>query len=268
MPEIASQALELGHDGKSLRYLAGLTGPTRREVAGVVDGALQELGIQTPITKRDAALWMARRVASEIIEGRIEPYHGACRIGLSYSPEASELEHWPKLMIEYEVTGEIEKAKQQILQAARNLRDDSSFGATVARFQQFLRKNNYPENMVWLMPEDILLSGKQSFYVRVPIPDTNETNARNIYDQGMAHGRGLLVSTICEMGASTCCYVWFPKRPEEEPQGIWPRDGSVKFSVKMEVSRVRGKPIKSRLLWAFLKSRHRNKQNLKDFLFS
>lgn len=271
MPEIASQALELGHDGKSLRYLAGLMGPARRDVVEVVEGALRELGVQALLTKREAALWMARRVASEIIEGRIEPYDGACRIGLSYSPEASDLEDWPSLFAEYEVagyTGEVEKAKQKILQAARSLLDHSAFGATVVRFQKFLRQNKYPENIIWLMPEDILLSCKRFLYVRVPVPETNETIARNIYDEGVVHGRGLLMSTICEMAASTCCYVWFPKRPEEEPQGLWPHDGSVKLSAQVETSRMIGKSVKSSLLWGLLKLRYRRSQNLKGLLFS
>jgi hypothetical protein len=104
--------------------------------------------------------------------------------------------------------------------------------------------------------------------VRVPIPDANETVARSTYEEGVSHGRGLLMSTICEMDASTCCYVWYPRRPEDEPQGVWPKDGSVKLTVKVDTSRVTGKPVKSRLLWAFFKLRHRRKQHLKDFLFS
>lgn len=270
MPGIACQALELGHDGKNLRRLAGLTNPSRRDITEIVDGSLQELGVQAPITRRVAALWMARRAAGEILEGHIEPYAGACRIWLSYSSDASELEHWSNLATNYEVaaeTGEIEKAKQQIVQAAQNLRSDADFGATVARFQKFLGQNNYPENIVWLMPEDVLLSGKRFVYVRVPIPATNETKARGIYDEGVARGRGLLFSTICEMNASTCCYVWYPRRQVDEPQGLWPRDGSVKLSAKMETSRVPAKPVKSGLVWAFLKLQHRRKQNLKDFLF-
>ena len=40
MPGIACQALELGHDGKNLRYLAGLSGPARRDILEIVDGAM------------------------------------------------------------------------------------------------------------------------------------------------------------------------------------------------------------------------------------
>jgi hypothetical protein len=124
MPGIACQALESGQDGKCLRSLAGLTNPSRRDIAETVDGAMRELGVQAPIAKCDAALWMARRLAREIIEGRIEPYGGACHIWLSYSPAAHQLEHWSHLATDYEVAveaGGIEKIKQQIIEAARNL---------------------------------------------------------------------------------------------------------------------------------------------------
>ena len=124
MPGIACQAVELGHDGKSLRRLAGLSSPVRRDVVEMVDAAPRELGVQAPMTKQDAALLMARRVAGEIIEGRVEPYRGACRIWLSYSFEASGLEHWSSLATNYEAaaeTGGIETAKQEIVQAAWSL---------------------------------------------------------------------------------------------------------------------------------------------------
>lgn len=147
-------------------------------------------------------------------------------------------------------------------------RNDESFGTTVARFQELLGQNGYPENILWLTSDDVLLSEKRFVYVRVPVPAANEMKARKMYDDGVANGRGLHMSTICEMEGSTCCYVWYPRNQEEEPQGIWPYNGGVKLSAKMETSRVPGKPVKSRLLWAILKLRNRRKQNLKEFLFS
>ena len=67
------------------------------------------------------ALSMAKQVASEIVEGHLEPYRGACRIWLSYAPIASELEHWSDLAIKCEVaaeTGGVERAKKEIVRAA------------------------------------------------------------------------------------------------------------------------------------------------------
>jgi hypothetical protein len=146
--------------------------------------------------------------------------------------------------------------------------EDVEFTAGVGRFQQFLRQNAYSDNVIWLLPDDVLPSGKRFIYVRVPIPATNEMKTRETYDEGVAAGRGLLMSTTCEMEDSTCCYVWYPRRQEDVPQGIWPHDGSMKLSAKIETSRFPGNPVKSRVLWTFLKLRHRGRQGLKDFLFS
>ena len=124
MPSIALEALEKGHDGVNLRYLAGLASPVRRDIVEIVDRALQELGAEAPVARHDAALWMARLVANDIILGRIEPYAGACRIWLSYASEAPELEHWSNLVIAFEVAaenGKIEKTRLQIVQAAHDL---------------------------------------------------------------------------------------------------------------------------------------------------
>ena len=144
---------------------------------------------------------------------------------------------------------------------------DATFDATVARFRQLLTLNKSPENVVWLKPEDIFWGATQVVYVRVPIPSTNETIARRMFDEGMTRGRGLLMSTVCEMGASTCCYVWYPKCPEEEPQGLWPQDGSAKLSAGTGSARRRGKPVKSSVPWALLKLRHRRNQTMRGSLF-
>jgi hypothetical protein len=53
-------------------------------------------------------------------------------------------------------------------------KNDADFGAAAAHFQQFLRANNYSENLVWVMPEVVLTTGKRFIYVRVPIPAINE----------------------------------------------------------------------------------------------
>jgi hypothetical protein len=68
------------------------------------------------------------------------------------------------------------------------------------------------------------------------------------------------MSTTCEMEDSTCCYVWYPRRQEDVPQGIGPHDGSMKLSAKIKTSRFPGKLVKSRVLWTFLKLRHRGRQ--------
>jgi hypothetical protein len=142
------------------------------------------------------------------------------------------------------------------------------FDGALARFRSFLKQNNYSENVVWVVPENILLAGKRFLYVRVPIPAENERRIRRIYDDGATPGRGLVMGTVCRMNQSTYCYLWFPRSAEEIPQGIWPKNGDLKLSVRESSSSPAGRPINHRTLWILLKLWHHRKQSLRDFLFS
>jgi hypothetical protein len=143
--------------------------------------------------------------------------------------------------------------------------DKPSFAVAVARFQEFLGKCGYSERIAWLMPDDVLVSGERFVYVRFPVPTGNEASVRDLYDEGIARGHGVLMSTICELEGSTGCYVWYPKNEEEQPQGMWPRDGSPKMSA--ESTRMQGHTVRSRLLWMFLGLRLRREQELKYLLW-
>jgi hypothetical protein len=142
------------------------------------------------------------------------------------------------------------------------------FDAAVARFRAFLKLNSYSGNIVWVTPEDVLLTGKRFLYLRVPISADNETQMRRMYKQGVTQGRGLVMGTVCGMNRSTYCYLWFPKSVEEIPQGIWPTAGSLKLSATDKSSSRDGRPINNKMLWALLKLWHRKKQGLRDLLFS
>lgn len=142
------------------------------------------------------------------------------------------------------------------------------FDAAVARFRVFLKLNSYSDNIVWVMPENVLLTGKRFLYVRVPIPADNEIRIRPVYEDGVTQGRGLVMGTVCGTNRSTYCYLWFPKSMEEIPQGIWPTDGSLKLSATDKSSTPAARPIDNKVLWELLKLRHRKNQNLRDFLFS
>jgi len=142
------------------------------------------------------------------------------------------------------------------------------FDAALERFRAFLQLNNYSENVVWVTPEDILLTGKRFLYVRVPIPDENEERIRRAYEDGMSQGRGLGMGTVCGMNQTTYCYLWFPKSADEIPQGIWPMNGDLKLSAREKSSSPAGRPINHRILWVLLKLWHHKKQGLKGFLLS
>ena len=142
------------------------------------------------------------------------------------------------------------------------------FDGALARFRTFLKQNNYSENVIWVMPEDILLTGKRYLYIRAPIPAENEKRIRRAYDDGVTHGRGLVMGTVCRMNQSTYCYLWFPKSAEEIPQGIWPTNGDLKMSASEKSSGRAGRPISHRLLWIVLKLWDHRKQCLRDLVLS
>jgi hypothetical protein len=144
----------------------------------------------------------------------------------------------------------------------------ADFGGAVARFQQFLKANNHSEKIVWVMPEEVLTTRKRFIYVRVPVPAINEMKVRQMYEEGVAEGRGVVMSTVCRMSASTYCYLWFPRSAEEVPEGIWPQDGGLKLSARDKSSSPAGRPITHSVLWTLLKFWHRKNQRFKDFLFS
>jgi len=140
------------------------------------------------------------------------------------------------------------------------------FDGALERFRAFLKQNNYSENVVWVMPEDILPTGKRFLYVRVPIPAENEGRIRRMYDDGVAQGRGLVMGTVCRMNQSTYCYLWFPRSAEEMPQGIWSTSGDLKLSASEKSSSPAGRPISHGMLWMLLKLWHHRKQGLRDII--
>jgi hypothetical protein len=74
MPDIAFQAWENGLDGKALSRLGALDRPTYFEVADVLPRVMKELGL-SQISREEAALRMARRIAQEILQSGENPLH-------------------------------------------------------------------------------------------------------------------------------------------------------------------------------------------------
>lgn len=83
LPEIATEALTRGVDSPALRVLAGQSRDDVRDSADLFRVALDELGIDVP--DLDSAQWrLARRIAGDIVAGRISPACGASELCLAY----------------------------------------------------------------------------------------------------------------------------------------------------------------------------------------
>jgi hypothetical protein len=77
MPGFAAEALEAGYDGLALRRLAGLIKPNSMDVGDLFQRALLEIGTVKILSQQEAVFFLSRMVATDIVEGRIDPQRGA-----------------------------------------------------------------------------------------------------------------------------------------------------------------------------------------------
>ncbi len=132
-------------------------------------------------------------------------------------------------------------------------------------FRVLLEKSGYSGELVWVTPEDVLLTGKRFVYVWVPLAEENLAKAREAYEGGMARMSGVLFSMICEMDGVACCCIWSPQRYADGHQGLWSH--GLKLRVQIAESKIPRKAVRSMLRWKWLAWRHRKKQSLEEFMF-
>ncbi len=78
--------------------------------------------------------------------------------------------------------------------------ENANFKNAVAKFQEFLKANQYSDQVVWVQPGDVLLTGKKLVYVRVSSQKTRDEMARKTYEEGMPRRRGVLFSDDLRSG--------------------------------------------------------------------
>jgi hypothetical protein len=125
--EAAVQALLEGHDGPALREVAGTVNPVVRDVAPAFERALDELRA-TRVSRKQAALFLAKRYAARILDGSVSPYSGARSIwqelSLEVRPDDHTLDPFIYWADEYESAHDPERQKQcelAIVDSARTL---------------------------------------------------------------------------------------------------------------------------------------------------
>ena len=138
-----------------------------------------------------------------------------------------------------------------------------NFEDAVAKFQEFLRTNNYSGEITWVQPSDVLLAGAKLAYVRASSQKMALEMARKTYEEGMPRGRGVLFRTICVLGSTTCSHVWAPEN-DDEAEGLLMPEG-LKLTIQTE--KIKGVSVESGIRWAYLRARYRAKQNHKKELF-
>src|SRR5437588_9538989 len=80
----------------------------------------------------------------------------------------------------------------------------NDFDKACAAFRGFLSSHGYCDNIVWIMPDDVLLTGKPFLYLRVSSSPCSERHCRELFLRAAAQNSGVLFSTFCEFeGFST-----------------------------------------------------------------
>lgn len=144
------------------------------------------------------------------------------------------------------------------------LPEPRTFEEAVSRFEEFLRRNGYPPNLVWVEPTDLLLSGRGAIYVKLPVPAENLIRARERFGLGMNNGLGILLGTICYLRNATCCYAWVPKDHEEQQHHLM--GNGLKLNATTD-SRRTGRDVTSRFYWYLLNRRYQKYSRLMPLLF-
>jgi len=142
----------------------------------------------------------------------------------------------------------------------------ASFEESCGRFREFLVSNGYLRDLVWISSDDVLLSGRRVFYVRLPEPDRARDVARARYELAMKDQSSVSFKALCETDHRTLCTVWVPGDDSECERALCSKT-ELKMSVPAGASRIRAKEVRSRIMWSYLRLRYPGKQAGKDFLF-
>jgi hypothetical protein len=172
----------------------------------------------------------------------------------------------PRLTEHYGKPITLADLKLPLWKLLRRLNDCETFEDSLAKFRDFLAKNNYPPNVVWVTPEDVLPNDHRVIYVKMPVSPTNERRVRELYDLSRNEKRGILFETICLTSETTYANAWMPKDVNAAVRNMMNND--LKLSIKTGMAKIPGKTVPSPLRWKYLRWKLRKNLNGSSALFS
>jgi len=86
----------------------------------------------------------------------------------------------------------------------------ASFSDVMVNFRRFLTEQDRPGNVLWIFREDITWHDG-TFFLKFPLPETNESLVAKLYEHGCEKGLGLMLDVFCMVAGELCCYIWIPK---------------------------------------------------------
>jgi hypothetical protein len=121
-----------------------------------------------------------------------------------------------------------------------------SFDEAETKFRKFLRASDWPEDVVWVCPDDVAVI-EQSFTVH-PMTKGRQY-AIEKYEKGARQNLGVLLNAICRDNVNSYCAVWVPSDSTEAEYALMPQ--GLKLSIPSEPRQ--GKVVKSGIRWWWLK---------------
>jgi hypothetical protein len=101
------------------------------------------------------------------------------------------------------------------------------FSHALTSWQDLLREEGYSGNVLWIFHEDITWhDGK--FFIRLPLPEVNQSFVTQLYERGCEKGLGVMLSLFCFIGDDCYCYIWIPKDVREAELALL---AGLKFSI-------------------------------------
>jgi hypothetical protein len=143
-----------------------------------------------------------------------------------------------------------------------------TFEEACNRFRKFLSATKWPEEFVWLRPDDVLVTSQRFFFVKSPASASNQAHYRKQFETGMERELGVEIQALSKSKAKTYCFVWTPTDEDESTRYMMPITGDyLKMSIPTRRSMLLAKEIRSDICWLYLKFKHKSKQKLRHQLF-
>jgi hypothetical protein len=141
--------------------------------------------------------------------------------------------------------------------------DVAALDEAVSGFREFLRTNKYPEAVVWVEPQDVLMSGRDCLYVKEPVSADNLAHVQELFVLSGDSGTGILFEAVCSSEKETFAHAWVPRTPEQSKRAAL--SGGVKYSAG--VGRLAARVVTGGLRWSWLKFMLRDRQDKTGLLF-
>lgn len=106
------------------------------------------------------------------------------------------------------------------------------FETAVTRFRGFLVQQDYPPNLLWLTPNDIVFWGLRYFFWKGDATERT-SHAKAEYEIAMAQDIGLLLQAHCKTERWAICRVYVPKDDVDAQYRLIPKTG-VKMSAVID----------------------------------